>query len=275
VALLRRLLRAAREQPGVAIAAAMVFLAAMAGTTALVVATGPDGNSVTTPTSTITPTTAPTTTVPATTVAPTTTVAPATTVATTTTNASTLRCVVRLHGKGARGAAPYTAAGVTYLTPEGNADAGPLWNGGRQWLYFPNGRYNEARTIVASAIADAGCGRVIIDGFSNGAAFAAKLYCRGETFDNRVVGVVIDDPVVDSAVNGCGPASGVDATLYWTGGLEAIAQPGWDCTKLDWTCEGGRTIGIGAYEGALGTDAKQSKFSDHQWYQDAREVTAF
>jgi pimeloyl-ACP methyl ester carboxylesterase len=282
VTLLRRILRAARAQPGVTIAAIVVLLGSAVASAAVVVATGDDGEATLPP---VTTTAAPSTTLPpTTTVAPTTTsttsttttVAPTTTTAPTTTAPITTvpqgqRCLVRLHGKGGGGADTYTAGGVKVLTPGGNADG---WSG-RQWLYFPNGRYNEVRKIVRDAIDDEDCGAVIVNGFSNGAALAAKFYCRGETFDGRVVGYVVDDPVVDEAVEGCQPANGVDVTLYWTGFLASTAYPGWNCAEQDWTCEGGHTIGIDAYASEMGTAAKQSKYSDHRWYQDAPELNAW
>ena len=97
--------------------------------------------------------------------------------------------------------------GITEVLPTGNADG---W-GGRQWLYFPDERYAEARDIVATAAVEAGCATVVLDGFSNGAAFAAKLWCRGETFGGRLIGVVIDDPVPDSGVVDCTPSPDVAA----------------------------------------------------------------
>ena len=140
------------------------------------------------------------------------------------------RCVVRLHGKSGGGQETYADGdGVLQIAPDGNADG---W-GGRQWLYFPDDRYDEARDVVAAAIED--CDAVILDGFSNGAAFVAKVFCRGETFEGRLIRVVIDDPVPDAGVTDCAPAEGVDAVLYWTGGLAETAQPGWDCGEGDWT----------------------------------------
>ena len=104
---------------------------------------------------------------------------------------------MRLHGKGDNGAETTVTDGVTIVSPAGNAEG---W-GGRQWLYFPEPEYTAARDVVTKAVT--GCEQVIVDGFSNGAAFAAKLYCRGETFGGRLVRVVVDDPVVDGAVEGC------------------------------------------------------------------------
>ncbi|HEX7097006.1 MAG TPA: alpha/beta hydrolase [Acidimicrobiales bacterium] len=179
--------------------------------------------------------------------------------------ASGVRCLVRLHGKGGGpSGTEQLAADLLELEPGGNA-AG--W-GGRQWLYYPESGYAAARAIVQRAIDEAGCGPVLLYGFSNGGAFAAKLYCRGETFGGRVIGVIIDDPVVDHAVEGCSPAGGVRVVLYWTGGLEPQSQPGWDCVSADWTCEGGSTIGIDAYQAALGVTRMQSPHASHapNWF---------
>jgi hypothetical protein len=177
-----------------------------------------------------------------------------------------------LHGKGGDGAATSLRDGVATVAPRGNADG---W-GGRQWIYFPDSRYDAARSVVRAAIDAQGCAQVVVHGFSNGGAFAAKLACRGETFDGRVVGYVIDDPVVDHGVEPCAASpAGVARTLYWTGALAATAKPGWNCAEQDWTCDGGTTIGIDAYARALGVPAKPSRFRDHQPYDDAPELAAW
>jgi hypothetical protein len=179
------------------------------------------------------------------------------------------RCVVRLHGKGGGAAGTHAASGgVVEVAPGGNA---PAW-GGLVWQYFPDSGYGGARNNVVSAADAAGCGRIIVVGFSNGASFAAKLYCRGETFGGRLVGVVVDDPVVDHAVEGCHPASGVRVALYWTGALAATATPGWNCAEQDWTCEGGTTVGIDAYQSALGVGHKQSPHTSHAPYSSPPEL---
>jgi len=179
------------------------------------------------------------------------------------------RCIVRLHGKGGAGRETYVDDdGVTNVLPSGNADG---W-GGRQWVYFPDDQYEVARRIIADAIDARGCKQVIVDGFSNGASFAAKLYCRGETFGDRLLRVVIDDPVPDAGVLECHPDPSVDLVLYWSGALEATAKPGWECSEGDWTCEGGSTIGIEAYAEALGANVKDSPFDEHEWYWDAPEL---
>lgn len=177
------------------------------------------------------------------------------------------RCVVHLHGKSGSGGDSYVDDdGVTHLLPDGNAEG---W-GGRQWLYFPEDEYEAARDIVTAAVAD--CDALLLGGFSNGAAFVAKLYCRGDTLDDRLLGVVIDDPVPDGAVIDCDPAPGVRATLYWTGALESTARPGWDCSEGDWTCEGGATIGIDAYAEWLAVDVTDSPHDGHEQFWDAPEL---
>lgn len=177
------------------------------------------------------------------------------------------RCLLRLHGKGEEGAETVVDGSTTVLTPSGNADG---W-GGRQWVYASPEEFEAARAVAHQAVE--GCRRIIVNGFSNGAAFAAKLYCRGETFDGRLLRVVIDDPVVDEAVLECAPEPAVEATLYWTGELDSTAQPGWDCEERDWTCEGGITIGIDAYADALGVDVQPSAFDTHLWFVDAPELS--
>lgn len=180
------------------------------------------------------------------------------------------KCVVFLHGKGAGAVGSSSEGDVTVVRPGGNADG---W-GGKQWLYFPDARYQQVRTTVQGAIDGAGCGQVIVKGFSNGAAAAAKLYCRGERFGGKVVGYVVDDPVPDQGVIGCKPASGMKVRLYWTGGLSG-ATDGWSCAKEDWTCEGGSTIGIAKYGRALGTEVKQSIHTQHAEYSTPPEISAW
>lgn len=180
------------------------------------------------------------------------------------------RCLVRVHGRSESGAASVLRDGYAEISPTGNDEA----FGGYQWLYFPEDRYQQARHIIAEAIDAAECERVVLNGFSNGAAFVAKVLCRGETFGGRLVGVVIDDPVPDEGVVPCEPASGIDAALYWTGAL-TDADAGTDCDSIDFTCEGGRLIGIDAYADSLGVAIEQSVFDEHRWYRDAPELDAW
>ena len=102
------------------------------------------------------------------------------------------RCLLFLHGKGGNGRETVVADGVAVISPSGNDSLG---GDARQWLYFSEQDYEEAASIVRQATA--GCESVIVNGFSNGGAFAAKFYCRGEDLDGRLLRVVVDDPVVD------------------------------------------------------------------------------
>jgi pimeloyl-ACP methyl ester carboxylesterase len=183
------------------------------------------------------------------------------------------RCSVSLHGKGGDGTSTFLdeANGIAYIRPTGNAEG---W-GARQWRYDDGEQYLQARAVVASAIDASGCTEVIIGGFSNGGAFAARLACRGETFDGRVIGYVVDDPVPDGSTDGCTPPAGVALVLYWTGDLAETATPGWDCGEGDWTCLGGTTVGIEAFAEGLGVPITPSPFDEHTPFSDAPELTAF
>ncbi|MCU1501022.1 MAG: hypothetical protein JWM12_376 [Ilumatobacteraceae bacterium] len=180
------------------------------------------------------------------------------------------RCLVRLHGKGGTGADPALVDGRAELSPTGNADG---W-GARQWIYFPADRYAEALGVVAAAVDASGCTTVVVDGFSNGASFAASLFCHGETFAGRLRGVVVDDPVPDASATGCAPAASVAVAVYWTGALTQ-ATPGASCAPLDWTCAGGSLVGIDAYAAALGAPVQASPNTTHEWYRDPPEIATW
>jgi hypothetical protein len=187
--------------------------------------------------------------------------------------AFTGKCVVWLHGQGADGQATQTASnGVRYVYPRGN-DRNPNGSGYR-WLYFGEDRYAEAVGVVQRAIGGAGCSTVVIDGFSNGGAFAGKLVCRGATFDGATVaGYVIDDPVTDGNVLGCNRGS-TNVSMYWTGALAYAdgTNPPWDCAANAWTCETPTLIGSDAYAQALGTPRLQSPNRRHTPYTWPPEV---
>jgi hypothetical protein len=195
--------------------------------------------------------------------------APAT-AAPTSTKAGT-RCIVSFHGNGGGGQRTWTDnQGIVRLFPEGNARG---WGNGRQWLYETEGDYAAAKAVVAKTLADNKCTRATFYGFSNGAAFAAKLYCKAENFGITIAGVIIDDPVVDAAVRGCARPAGVNVVLYWTGDIDVPA--GWDCRANNWTCEGGASIGIAAYESALGVQRRASIHTKHLQYIDPPELLAW
>jgi hypothetical protein len=181
------------------------------------------------------------------------------------------KCVVFLHGKGSTGSAAVQRNGYALVAPTGNADG---W-GARQWLYFPDDRYTEAVGVVRSAIDSLGCTDVVVHGFSNGAAFAAAMYCHGESFDGRLRGVIVDDPVPDHGTESCAPAAGVQVAVYWTGGLDGQAEPGASCQPIDWTCQGGSLVGIDAYATPLGAPVLRSPNRTHTPMDEPPEVRAW
>lgn len=180
-------------------------------------------------------------------------------------------CLVRIHGRTENGRQSQLVGDTAEIWPSGNDEFG----NGRVWIYFPDDRYAEARAIVADAITQHECVRVMLNGFSNGGAMVASLVCNGEDFGGTLVGAVIDDPVSDTATEGCAPAAGVDVALYWTGALDEDSAPGTDCEDNTYTCQGGVVIGIDAMAANLGVDAQPSPFDDHVWYLDAPEIEAF
>jgi pimeloyl-ACP methyl ester carboxylesterase len=176
------------------------------------------------------------------------------------------RCLVRLHGRGDQGADPVDRGTYAEVAPTGNGTAGD----GYEWRYDSTEAFTTARELVVGWIEAVGCERVVVDGFSNGGGFAGALYCRGESFDGRLVGVVLDDPVPDDAVAACRPPE-ADVALYWTGAL-AEAEPGVACADIGFTCGGDVLLGIDAYAEALGTTAQASPYDEHRWYRDAPEL---
>lgn len=182
------------------------------------------------------------------------------------------RCLVLFHGKGGRGEKTSVGAdGVVKIVPNGNQKDGD----GRKWIYFPDAEYTSAVVAVREKIDASQCKQVIVGGFSNGAAFAAKIACRGETFGNRVVGYVVDDPVPDAATQGCARDAAVPLTLTWTGGLADTAKPGWECSDGGWICEGGTTLGIDAYAAGLGVPITPSARTKHEYWSENPALTAW
>lgn len=180
-------------------------------------------------------------------------------------------CVLWLHGRGDDGAETRIENGVAVVSPSGNGE----WDGRRQWLYAEPADLDAARQIVVEAVDAAACERVVVHGFSNGGAFAAKLYCSGDDMDGRLLGVVIDDPVTDASADGCVAADGVDAALYWTTALEEWAPTGTSCADVGWTCEGPTVRGVEAYAAALGVPVIPSIHTDHVPYSDPPEIEAW
>lgn len=182
------------------------------------------------------------------------------------------RCIVMLHGKGGAGGPTVVGDhGLTVVAPTGN---GTGW-GGREWRYATDADRDTAIGTVAESLDDADCRHAVAHGFSNGAAFITSVVCQGETFDGRLVGVVIDDPVPDHAASDCNRPDDVHVALYWTGALGDTAVPGVRCADIDWTCAGDELVGIEAFAAALGTEVVPSPNSEHDWHADAPEPLAW
>lgn len=166
--------------------------------------------------------------------------------------ASGKRCRIELHGKGGGGSGTFPSGDVTVISPNGNA---PGW-GGLQWLYFPESGYAEIvsgnNPGLVNLVNTNQCGQVIVYGFSNGAAMAAKLYCRGETFGGKLVGVMVDDPVPDHGVDNCARPAGVALKVYHSQQLADIVNSRNPCQSDDWTCEGGSTYSTAQYGSLIG-----------------------
>jgi pimeloyl-ACP methyl ester carboxylesterase len=177
-------------------------------------------------------------------------------------------CVIWIHGRSDRGAAATVVDGRAEVSPDGNA----VFGDGFEWRYGTPGELDEAAAIVEAALDAAGCDAAVLAGFSNGAAFVAALHCSGRTFDGRVTGVVVDDPVTDEAVVGCDPADGVPVAVYWTEALAGQSAPGTRCDDIGFTCSGDELIGIDAYAAALGVAPLASPFTEHRWHRDAPEI---
>lgn len=177
-------------------------------------------------------------------------------------------CVVWLHGKGGGGSSPVITTPEIGVYPEGNGEA---W-GGHEWSYAGADDFAAAVAVIEESVVATGCVRVVVDGFSNGGAMAAKLYCAGETLLGTLVGVVVDDPVTDASADACAPAEGVEVALYWTGKLPDWGPPGVDCATIDWTCEGGTVVSIDEYASRLGVGWQQSVHTEHDWYLDPPEI---
>lgn len=177
------------------------------------------------------------------------------------------RCLVRLHGRSETGADPVEHRDHAELSPTGNDAV----DGGNQWLYDTAEHRSEALDSVEAWIDQVGCTDVVLYGFSNGGGFAGSLFCGGESFDGRLRGVVVDDPVTDEAVVDCDPPTGVPVALYWTGALTE-AQPGARCDDIGYTCSGDVVLGIDAYAEALGTEAQASPHATHTAFEEAPEL---
>jgi hypothetical protein len=177
------------------------------------------------------------------------------------------RCYVGLHGWDGYGEDGLPGLTATNIQPNGNIALGynnVYKTNTFMWMYYddqfdypasryPQASYSGALAVVRAAVAARDCGQIVVQGFSNGGAFAAKLYCRGETFGGRVVGFIIDDPVTDKGVDNCARPAGVRVKLYHSTDLMATAGAGGPCRPyLTWFCDGNWRYTAPQYDALIG-----------------------
>jgi hypothetical protein len=178
------------------------------------------------------------------------------------------RCMVFLHWRGGAANAVVQRGNYSIAWPGGNQPYPP----GRAWYYFPQVEYASMIAGIKASIPPS-CGRIILKGFSNGAAAASKIYCSGETFGGRLIGVVSDDPVMDEGTLNCTPPLGVPAVVYYTGGLQAGP---YNCSTNGYICQGGVVVSNNAYISRMGPQAQllHSDQNSHNCYgNDCRALT--
>ncbi len=177
-------------------------------------------------------------------------------------------CLVWLHGKGGQGGQTTLDGDRAVVRPEGTE---PGWDG-RQWIYAEQDSFDDGVEVITAAADAADCQRIVVHGFSNGASMAAKMYCAGVALDGRVVGYIVDDPVVDASSAQCQPADGQELVLFWTGALARSAPPGTVCADIDWTCEGPTVGDVIDYADGLGTEVVDSVETEHEPYPDPPQI---
>ena len=180
-------------------------------------------------------------------------------------------CVVFIHGAGWSGA-PYTEdwGDKTFIWPySGNDEFPHFWLYDGPYLSYGDDdtAYSAAVTNIRDSIDANDCGPVMITGASNGGAFLAKMYCRGEDFGGRLWAVHVDDPVPDAGVLNCTPSPTVIRTMFTHSTQlveEAAALPGGICSATtsmygSWYCEDDRALTLAEYEAAIGESSILSR----------------
>ena len=180
-------------------------------------------------------------------------------------------CIVSVHGAGWPGPASVEDWGdKTFIMPHSGNDEFPFF-----WLYDGpylvysdnDDSYNASVDIIRTAIDENDCGPVMLTGQSNGAAFVAKMYCRGEDFGGRLWAVHADDPVMDAGVLGCDPSPTVIRTLF-THSTELVEEaptfPGLICSNRQsvygsWYCEDDQVLTLEQFEAEIGEESVWSR----------------
>ena len=196
------------------------------------------------------------------------------------------KCVVVLSGAGQNNdGAPETTdeIGFSTVTPPKRHDdevtgSGAFWtyDGAHDFGQSPDsGRehYEFERDRVRDFMDDHACGPSLIVGGSNGGAFAAALYCKGEDFGGRVWGFYFKDPVWDRGVVGCTPSPNAShAVAVHSAWLKHAAEnvPDNECDRMEevdfsdlnpqwyadnWYCQDNRSVSEDIWESETGVDS--------------------
>lgn len=178
-----------------------------------------------------------------------------------------VRCTLTLREAGPYDGLPdelYSDINVLNIAPaKPNTEPRGFWkyDGPHNFQNDPNldeQAYTDLVQHVRTFINSKNCGPTLVRGASNGAAFAAKLYCRGETFENRVWGFFIDDPVMDEGVLNCAPSPNFTKVQFIHSrqlvGDAAATSPNFRCTNVvgQWYCENDKTMTLSQYQNRIG-----------------------
>ena len=191
-------------------------------------------------------------------------------VATATPTTATKRCNLFLHGAGWNNnvSDSYNAEGIHELQPPSPDGAFWLYDGPNDYQQSASTGESDYQRIVEylrDYVTANGCGPLVVRGSSNGGGLAAKLYCRGEDFGGRAWGYIIEDPVMDVAVEGCTPSPTIARTFFnhsdeLRDEAASTASQDFDCeyAGLGWYCEDNTTMTLETYNSHVGTESVRS-----------------
>lgn len=193
------------------------------------------------------------------------------------------KCTAFLHGAGgyadfAETWGQYNSQPVTIVFPR--SPQGQFWeyDGPHDFQYDPSSQtdeqsYNAVVTRIKTSLSSDGCtGPLLLVGGSNGGAAAAKIYCRGETFEGRLQGIILDDPVPDQAVLNCSRQNLKFKVYTYSDELtnEANQAGGvsYRCKDMpsQWYCENDTALSRARFEQEIGfAGVRQRQFHSCTW----------
>ena len=191
-------------------------------------------------------------------------------VATATTTTATKRCSLFLHGAGWNNnvSDSYNAEGIHELQPPSPDGAFWLYDGPHNYSQSASTGAPDYQRIVEylrDYVTANDCGPLVVRGTSNGGGLAAKLYCRGEDFGGRAWGYIVEDPVMDVAVEGCSPSPRITRTYFnhsdeLRDEAASTSSRDFDCEYAGWGwyCEDNTTMTLETYASHIGTESVRS-----------------